>query len=100
MELSRTLRIDLRSVPYSFLAMQGRPSPPPPCDAARVIGHPRDYKGYSKILSCEASGVHDRMLQKRDAPALLKDLQQGAAAPIYQWQLAGERIAGGAPALD
>jgi hypothetical protein len=98
MHLGRELGIDLRATPYAFLVMERRPYAGD-SDAARVIGRPRDYKGYSKVLSCEASGVRERMLQKRDAPALLKQVQSEPAAPVFRWELAGDRIVGGGPAL-
>lgn len=97
MHLGRELGIDLRATPYAFLVMERRPYAGD-STAARVIGRPRDYKGYSKVLSCEAGGVHERMLQKRDAPGLLKQVQSAPAAPLFKWELAGERIAGGEPA--
>jgi ribosomal protein RSM22 (predicted rRNA methylase) len=106
MHLGRELGIDLRATPYAFLVLERR-AYPGDSDAARVIGRPRDYKGYSKILSCEAGGVHERMLQKRDAPGLLRAVQSEpgstsspqAAAPLFRWELAGGKIVGGAPAL-
>lgn len=103
MHFGRELGIDLRSTPYAFLVLRrvakvesGVLPFLTPAGAARVIGRSRDYKGYSKVLSCEASGVPERMLQKRDAPELLKQVQAGkVAAPVYQWSLEKERIVGG-----
>lgn len=97
MHLGRELGIDLRATPYAFLVLERR-AYPGDMEAARVIGRPRDYKGYSKVLSCEAGGVHERMLQKRDAPALLKAVQSEPPAPLFRWELAGGRIVGGEPA--
>jgi hypothetical protein len=86
--------IDLRSLPYSFLALDRRPDPavaatisspaaPHPC---RIIGEPRMYKGYAKIFNCDAWGVQELMLQKRDDPALFKQLQRaGADTGLHQW---------------
>ncbi len=98
MHLGRELGIDLRATPYAFLVMERR-AYAGDSDAARVIGRPRDYKGYSKILSCEPSGVHERVLQKRDAPGLLKQVQSEPPAPLFRWELAGGKIVGGGPAL-
>jgi hypothetical protein len=92
--------IDLRSLPYSFLVLQRRPAPERE-DAvsgfSRVIGEPRMYKGFSRILSCEAGGVRERMLQKRDDPVLFKQFRRPEGALIYRWTIAGERIVGGEP---
>jgi hypothetical protein len=67
--------IDLRSLPYSFLALERRRKTDPDDPAgglSRVIGEPRCYKGFARVLSCEAGGVCERMLQKRDSPGLFK----------------------------
>jgi hypothetical protein len=91
--------IDLRSLPYSFLVLERRHGSGPNAPDAgfsRVIGEPRNYKGFAKVLSCEANGVFERMLQKRDAPALLKELRRSERALVYQWTIANERIVGGA----
>ena len=92
--------IDLRSLPYSFLALERRRTGEPE-DAAsgfsRVIGEPRNYKGFARVLSCEAGRVAERMLQKRDAPGLFKQFSHPEGALIYRWTIAGERIVGGEP---
>jgi len=97
-DFSRRLSIDLRSLPYSFLVLE-RPAAaapePTPAGWARVLGEPREYKGYAKVLSCEAGGVVERMLQKRDAPALFKQMRRLPAPPLFRWKLRESRIAGG-----
>ncbi len=99
-QFSAELGIDLRSLPFSFLVLQRlRPAAPTPTGFSRVIGEPREYKGYDKVLSCHEHGVGELMLQKRDAPALLREVRAGSAAPVYRWSLragkivAGERLA-------
>jgi len=97
-DFSRRLGIDLRSLPYSFLVLD-RPVPAAadstPSDWARVLGEPREFKGFSKVLSCEIAGVTERMLQKRDAPALFKQMRRLPAPPLFAWELRNERIVGG-----
>lgn len=66
--------IDLRSLPYSYLVMTRNPVPPV---KARIIGRPRFYKGYAKILTCRPKGVQELQLQKRDAPELFNELRDG-----------------------
>lgn len=87
--------IDLRSLPYSFLVAE-RVDPSsaaaPEGDAARIVGDPRHFKGFAKLLSCDASGVTDLMLQKRDDPALYKTLKRESGVPIYRWTREGDRI--------
>ena len=74
---SRQAGIDLRSLPYSFLALErkGLREPLPgllPDGYSRIIGRPRIYKGFARIFNCQSSGVRDLTLQKRDAPELFK----------------------------
>ncbi|MCX6967017.1 MAG: methyltransferase [Verrucomicrobia bacterium] len=92
---AQTLEIDLSSVPFSFLVLDRRPALAAPCSReARVIGVPRHYKGYAKVLSCQADGVKELVLQKRDAPELLKAMKK-APGSLYQWEREGEKIRGG-----
>lgn len=64
--------IDLRSLPYSYLALDKRSAG----TGTRVIGEPRLYKGYAKVLGCDATGVREVMVQKRDVP--LKTIRSGS----------------------
>jgi len=96
--------IDLRSLPYSFLALDRdvgralRPTvgdKPRPTEAglSRIIGEPRLYKGYAKIFNCDAGGVAELMLQKRDAPELLKAFKHdGAGTDFHRWTHENGRI--------
>ena len=95
--------IDLRSLPYSFLVLErrGLREPPPgllPEGGSRILGEPRLYKGYAKVLSCQADGVRDLTLQKRDAPELFKAMKGGRAESLHRWELDGKRIAKASPA--
>jgi len=90
--------IDLRSLPYSFLVL-ARPAAelPTPVGYSRIIGEPREAKGYARILSCHEGGVTDLMLQKRDAPGLFKAAHKGRLGPVCRWTLDDGRIVGGEP---
>ncbi len=95
-QFSLELGIDLRSLPFSFLVLQRpRESVPTPAGFSRVIGKPREYKGYDKVLSCHEGGVGELMLQKRDAPELLREVREGGDAPVYRWSLRDGKIVGG-----
>ncbi len=83
--------IDLRSLPYCFLALDRRPAPVL-ATPARIIGQPRVYKGYAKVFNCDAGGVSELMLQKRDAPELYKAIKQGTAPVLQSWTHANGRI--------
>ena len=98
MRFGQRAGIDLRSLPYAFLALDRlsplapRPSPSAP-GLARIIGEPRLYKGYAKIFNCDAGGVAELMLQKRDAPELLKAFKHdGAGTDFHRWTHENGRI--------
>jgi hypothetical protein len=89
--------IDLRSIPYSFLVLErrGMREPAPgvlPGGWSRVIGAPRIYKGFAKVLSCQESGVRELELQKRDAPAVFKAFKEREAEAVYRFGIDGERV--------
>lgn len=89
--------IDLRSLPYSFLALERTAASPGAGSAggfSRAIGEPRLYKGYAKVLNCDAAGVTELMLQKRDHPALFKSFKRPAGALVYRWTRDGAKIIG------
>jgi len=88
---ARELGIDLRALPYSFLVL-ARTLAPLPGDSVRIIGAPREAKGRMEILACEASGVAEATLQKRDAPGLFKALQKGKAEGVQQWKVVEGKI--------
>jgi hypothetical protein len=83
--------IDLRSLPYAFLAFDVRPSTLGP-GYSRIIGEPRLYKGFAKIFNCDAGGVAELMLQKRDAPELLKSFKHGVGPELHRWTHENGRI--------
>ncbi len=94
-ELSLSLGIDLRVLPYSFLVMEAPDAPPGaplPAGAARVIGQPREFKGYLRVLSCAEGQSGDWMLQKRDAPEAFRRLVRGRGPSLYRWEISGDRI--------
>ncbi|OHE86749.1 MAG: hypothetical protein A3G75_15615 [Verrucomicrobia bacterium RIFCSPLOWO2_12_FULL_64_8] len=94
-KFGRRARIDLRSLPYSFLALAREASPSAEAGQARVIGRPRAYKGFARVLSCDGAGVDELMVQKRDAPELFKDLRDPTGALLYRWRREGDRILDG-----
>ncbi len=108
--------IDLRSLPYSFLVLENKhtrssalssttaTTEAPPRDApaspgagaepllARVIGFPRTFKGYAKILSCEACGLCELTFQKRTDPKLFKALDDLEQPAIFRWERDADKI--------
>lgn len=95
-EFGKEMGIDLRSVPYSFLVLErpkSAPSTPP--GYSRIIGDPREAKGFTRILSCHEKGVGELVLQKRDAPALFKAARKGSLGPVYRWEIEDGKITDG-----
>lgn len=94
--------IDLRSLPYSFLVLErADPHAASATEATgsaaeeRIIGEPRHYKGYAKLLSCGVAGVEELTLQKRDDAALFKALKRESGVPVYRWTRDADRIKSG-----
>lgn len=89
--------IDLRSLPYSFLVLERKPAREGAGNVAgpgwaRVLGHPRVYKGFAKVLACQAGGVRELELQKRDAPELFKAMKAGAGPGLLRGPDDGRRF--------
>lgn len=87
--------IDLRSLPYSYQVLSRSPSSAPgPLSSgfSRLIGDAKVFKGYAKVFACDADGVAELMLQKRDAPVLFKELKQGTAPSLHRWTHENGRI--------
>ena len=93
-QFGRDLGIDTRTLPCSFLVLDrdGRARTPAGC--SRIIGRPREEKGRMEVLSCDESGVEELMLQKRDVPALFKELRKGRAGALHRWTRDARRISG------
>jgi hypothetical protein len=83
--------IDLRSLPYSFLALDRRAFPQP-AGWSRVLGEPRLYKGYAKIFNCDTDGVADLTLQQRTDPALFKRLKRANGPLVCRWTRDGDAV--------
>ncbi len=84
--------IDLRSLPYAFLALDRGHAATAAGTDARVLGEPRLYKGYAKVFSCDAAGVAELTLQQRTDKALFKELKRADGPLLYRWTRDGDRI--------
>ncbi len=92
---SRRMGIDLRRLPYSFLVLDRPPTIPEAAGAARsrIIGEPRFYTGYAKLLGCSADGVRELTLPKRVSPSFFKRLKRGEVQPpLCRWDAEDDRI--------
>jgi len=84
--------VDLRSQAYSCLVLEKNSSELPALNSqlsapspARILGRAEHFKGFARILSCEAAGVAELELQKRADPELFKELKKDASHPLYRW---------------
>ena len=93
--------IDLRSLPYSYLALDRRMPAKDPIatggeegtgTAVRVIGDARIYKGYLKMLGCHAGGVAESMLQQRDSPEMFRRIKSGKSTNLQIWSQSDGKI--------
>jgi SAM-dependent methyltransferase len=84
-DFSLSLEIDLRALPFSFLAATKRAEPKRLPGAERLIGPPRVLKGHCELLCCGREGLATRILQKRDAPGLFKELSRGKRDGVFVW---------------
>jgi hypothetical protein len=92
--------IDLRSLPYAFLALQAKDSPvaPPSGEGlTRVLGRPEHLKPYARMLACDASGVAEITVAKRDLPAVLKELEKTKSPLVYRWKREGTKVVASEP---
>ncbi len=87
--------IDLRSLPYAFLALDRRIETPATTGLSRVIGRPELFKPYARVLNCDATGLAELELPKRADKALFKQLDRTKAPLVYRWQRDGDKITAG-----
>ncbi|MCK6448367.1 MAG: small ribosomal subunit Rsm22 family protein [Planctomycetes bacterium] len=94
----RRLGVDLRSLPYSFLAMRSRAAErtePVPSTASRLLGRARVERAALHVECCEAEGVRERRLLRRRDGNLFKRLSENRHAPkLVRWRLEGEELVG------
>ncbi len=84
--------IDLRSIPYSFVALD-RNWVSPDSGLSRVIGRPEHLKPYVRLLSCDARGLAELTVMKRSNPELCKELARTSRPLVYRWKRDGTTIA-------
>jgi hypothetical protein len=88
--------IDLRSLPYSFIALDRNWQSGEP-DLSRIIGRPEHFKPYARILNCDAAGLSELNVMKRTNPELFKELDRTRRPLVYKWTRDGTNITGGTP---
>lgn len=96
---SDELGIDLRALPYSFLALRRKGERLEP-RGARVLGRPRLLKGRALLEVCDASGLATRTLFERDAKKLFKRLDRSGELLLADVRCDGERIVEFTPLVE
>jgi len=85
--------IDLRSLPYSFVALD-RDWRPGGAGLSRVIGRPEYFKPYARFLNCDGDGLAELTVLKRDNAALCKELERTKRPLVFRLSRDGTRVAG------
>ena len=77
-EIHRELRIDLRSLPYSFLALRLRAlgQPDPEQEGSRMLQRPRFQRGRALLDLCDSGGVREGQILQRTDKAFFKELKK------------------------
>lgn len=96
-KFGRRAGIDLRSLPYSFLAVD-RDWNGAVDGLSRVIGRPEEFKPYVRLLNCDSSGLAELTVPKRTNRALCKELDRTKRPLVYRWTRDGPDVAGGSAA--
>lgn len=109
-EFSRAIQVDLRSIPFTAIAMQRNASikttslPRTKGNSERIlarrVANPSEHKGYSKAQFCTAEGILDLEAWKRDVPDLLKSWKRDVRLPLYRLEMDGRRILHAEPACQ
>lgn len=98
---ARELSVDLRSLPYSWLALErpaGAPDGPEPPGLARILGRAHTDKGRLMVHACMAGEVRELLLRDRDAKPLAKLLREPKGRPLLlRLEVEDGRILSGEP---
>lgn len=89
--------IDLRSLPYSFVALDRTADRPHTTALSRVIGRPEHFKPYCRWLNCDDTGLAELELPKRADTTLFKQLERTKAPLVYRWERDGTKVRTGEP---
>jgi hypothetical protein len=90
---ARLAGVDLRSLPLSYLVLDRRPPAPLPPDTFRLIGFPRLYKPFARVLGCESSGaVIENEVPKRTLPEAYRLIKRGDCPSLMRWETAAGKV--------
>jgi ribosomal protein RSM22 (predicted rRNA methylase) len=93
-EAARELGIDLRALPYSFLACARAGAGETPPGIVRVLGRPRIEKGRARLDVCSSEGVQTRDFLERNDRERFRELGQSPErARLYRAEEREGRLA-------
>jgi hypothetical protein len=96
---ARELGIDLRALPYAFLALARGVALPADDGRARVLGRPRVTRGLARLHACTAEGLRELELLERTDRGLFKALKKEALDTMtFRFTTEGRRIHDAEPA--
>jgi hypothetical protein len=91
-EFAKQMEIDLGTLAFSYLVLDRLASLGYNPEIARSIGSTRVYKASAKLQLCDAGGLHDVELMKRDFPDTWKALKKGWSPDLLKVEMNGNRI--------
>lgn len=91
-KFSKTMEIDLRSLPVSYLVLDRRPVKAVPNDTVRILGRPELFKPYVRLLGCGESGIREGLVTKRKNAAAFRQLKKGRYRSLQRWECEGNEI--------
>lgn len=92
--------IDLRSLPYSFIALDRANDRPRTTSLSRIIGRPEHFKPYCRWLNCDDTGLAELELPKRADSNLYKQLERTKSPLVYHWERDGTKVRTGQLLVD
>jgi SAM-dependent methyltransferase len=89
---ARTLGIDLRSLPLSYLVLDRRPATPLPANAARILGRPEVFKPHVELLGCLRDGLIAGTVSRREDADGYRRLKKGKCPSLQIWERTGNQL--------
>lgn len=89
---ARTMEIDLRSLPLSYLVLDRRPITHLPTNATRVLGRPEVFKPHIAMLGCSVDGLLEGTVSRREDTDGYRRLKKGKGASLQVWERTGNQL--------
>jgi hypothetical protein len=89
---ARTMEIDLRSLPLSYLVLDRRPVTPLPAAAARILGRPEIFKPHVELLGCSRDGLIAGTVSRREDADGYRRLKKGKCPSLQIWERTGNQL--------